>query len=263
MAKYHVLWSGGLDSTYLIFKLLGEGHIVTASYCEITNNVDKTPRELAALDELCKVFTNQNFKYEGVLCKVNVTGSFLTSFSQMPLWITALLCSGARDADYVAIGYVMGDQAIAYLDDLKNIWKAYGALSNKKMPELVFPLAKVAKEEILNELSPGVVKLVTWCESSGKTIPCGKCGPCWTRLGLDLRHESPEECRVFDANWMAAHQKRETEEEIAKKAEAAGELKITVEPLTEQEKDNRVLKVDISVLEPVGDIKIEGTVKVE
>jgi 7-cyano-7-deazaguanine synthase in queuosine biosynthesis len=200
MSTYHVLWSGGLDSTYLIHSLLNEGHVVRASYCEIINNKDKTIREQKAIKSLCKVLSHPKFSYLGVLCRVEVLGNFLTCFSQMPVWITALLSSGAKDADYLALGYVLGDDAISYLEDIQNIWNAYGGLSKKTLPLLQFPLKKVSKEDIIRKLPLNILKLVTWCENSD--VPCGKCPPCWHRLGSELfGGYIGDDRKVFTEGW--------------------------------------------------------------
>ncbi len=47
-----VAWSGGLDSTYLVWRCLRAGIDVTAAYFEIANNENKVKRERAALDRL-------------------------------------------------------------------------------------------------------------------------------------------------------------------------------------------------------------------
>lgn len=47
-----VAWSGGLDSTYLVWRCLRAGIDVTAAYFEIVNNESKVKRERAALDRL-------------------------------------------------------------------------------------------------------------------------------------------------------------------------------------------------------------------
>lgn len=63
--RYLVLWTGGLDSTSLVLKLLQDGHHVTAAYIEIENNDTKTERELHAISEISKYlnmkFDNFNF----------------------------------------------------------------------------------------------------------------------------------------------------------------------------------------------------------
>lgn len=197
MAKFHVLWSGGLDSTYLITKLLSEGHDVSASYCEIKGNVHKTSRELKAIEVLRSLIQHPNFKYAGTLLSVDVYSGVLTKFSQMPVWMLALLCSGGTSSDYVAVGYCMADQAISHLDDLKSIWKSYESLTyTGKLPELVFPLAKVDKRTMVEELSEEVFAATTWCE--GINAPCGKCPPCWRRMGMELMGDIPKHLHVFN-----------------------------------------------------------------
>jgi PP-loop superfamily ATP-utilizing enzyme len=51
----YVLWSGGLDSTYLIQYLLEKNpkQVVRAGYIELVNNVYKTKMETAAIVRCC------------------------------------------------------------------------------------------------------------------------------------------------------------------------------------------------------------------
>jgi len=59
-----VLWSGGLDSTYLVQKLLEEGRPVQAFYVEIKNNVEKTERERAAIEGMLPFFEGEDFSFK-------------------------------------------------------------------------------------------------------------------------------------------------------------------------------------------------------
>jgi len=56
MKKVAVLFSGGLDSTYLVWKNLNEGNIVYPIYIEIENNITKTILEKNRIELLYKEF---------------------------------------------------------------------------------------------------------------------------------------------------------------------------------------------------------------
>ena len=57
-----VLFSGGLDSTYLVWKNLKEGNTVVPIYLEIANNEDKSKLEKNRIELLRKVFNKLHSK---------------------------------------------------------------------------------------------------------------------------------------------------------------------------------------------------------
>lgn len=170
-----VLWSGGLDSTYMIYKYLQEHHRVEAYYIEIKNNKEKTKRELTSIKELCKLFKDYAFEYKGILAEfsLNIIDDNVSAFHQSPFWITsAYYLKGP-----VSIGYVMNDDSISYLQDYNNIAKSYNTLRNTPL-KLEFPLYKTSKQEILKYLPKEYLKHITYCESEEKLTSCGKCHSC-------------------------------------------------------------------------------------
>ena len=56
MANIFCLWSGGLDSTFMIDKLLKEGNTVVVGYIEILNNPRQMERERNARKIMTKKF---------------------------------------------------------------------------------------------------------------------------------------------------------------------------------------------------------------
>lgn len=176
-SHYLVSWSGGLDSTALIYRLLIDGHQVSAVYTEIKNNKSKTQRELKAIKSLCKILNQYNFIYLGKnsidLHVVNTTGLFL---HQIPAWIHSLVYASPKECDGgVCIGYVMNDDAISFLDEIKSVWDSYRVIKSH-LPELIFPLSKVKKEELYQGLPEKIKKLITWCELDN--APDCKCHSC-------------------------------------------------------------------------------------
>ena len=176
--KYLVSWSGGYDSTFLICKLLSEGHQVHGLYTSLLNNEQKTKRELQAIDDLYEnYFKNYNFTYSKD-SSVNIHGNCNLSLKQPILFLTSLLYSSGG-YDKVAIGYVLNDCAISFLPELNAIWNSYKMLSNDKIPDLEFPLIKVDKTTTVSSIPYKIKKYITWCESPVESnLPCGVCAPC-------------------------------------------------------------------------------------
>lgn len=87
------------------------------------------------------------------------------------------------------IGYVNNDDAISYLDDIKHIYESYQSISDKLMP-LTFPITKMKKIQMVDELPQRYLDLIISCENPriiGKETdnlieyePCCECVPCDT-----------------------------------------------------------------------------------
>lgn len=202
------LWSGGLDSTFMIRKLIDKGHNVSAVYIEVKNNVEKTKRERAAIDVLKQgvVFVHpRTGTIEG--CFVGhheILGTPSLMFGMMAGLIHGLLIeiSTAMQKgityDQVAVGYVMGDDAISFIDDFRKVWKSLEGITGP-LPELIFPLSKIKKIEIWNH--PLMITLkhnVTWCECPMElvnNVPCGECEPClkMAAIGINPNQEGNKE----------------------------------------------------------------------
>jgi hypothetical protein len=100
-------------------------------------------------------------------------------FKQLPFWLMAGMF--VSRVDTLAIGYLMNDDAISYLDEIKKAWNAMQFIRHDKVI-LEFPLMKAKKSEISTELPGEFLQHVVWCELPKKTPdgfePCGHCDPC-------------------------------------------------------------------------------------
>jgi 7-cyano-7-deazaguanine synthase len=197
--KIALLFSGGLDSTYLLWKNLKEGNTVTPIYVEIKNNEKKTILEKNRIELLHKEFKkefdpdaywegNSKLKHLHYLFNVGVSANEDSLyFKQVPIWTAATLFMQSLDVDEIQIGYVSNDDAIPYLDDIRKIYKSYQAIC-KPMKPLKFPLTKFKKELMARELPEKYLNLVVSCENpqiiSSKDVelveylPCCRCEPC-------------------------------------------------------------------------------------
>lgn len=197
-----VLWSGGLDSTALIQYYLGNNYKVTALPVALVGNVNKTIREAAAREELAKHFqrwnTDQN-RFELLQTSRVEMVSFgnLIGLSQAPIWLAALACRVERHHDEVAIGYVMNDDAASFSENIQAIWQSYGALTSDSplhmvdrhpWPPLVFPILRVSKRRLWDNLGHEITDKVTWCEGeAGPQDKCGECVPCKKMIYFGLQ----------------------------------------------------------------------------
>lgn len=184
----YVLWSGGLDSTYLIQHVLkNPKNKVIAGYVEIINNKYKTKSEKDAIQKMIPFFKEiykDRFQFLDTVLRTEVIfNSNWIGLVQMPIWMSTIMSTTPSDVDQIAIGYVMNDCAISYLNDFSSLIKKYGKLSSygqKQFPKVIFPLSKFDKDMISNDIVAELSQHVVWCENPHfETFkPCGRCIPC-------------------------------------------------------------------------------------
>ena len=162
-----VLFSSGLDSTYLVYKNLKEGNVVYPIYIEIENNVNKTIIEKNRIELLYKKFYEEfqfNIKPIKYVMKTNVNArEDSIHLKQVPVWILGLLFSQGLDVEEIQIGYVCGDDSTSYIKDMKKIYYSYERISDKLIP-ISFPLTKKKKWEIISKLPEKYHKYIYSCE---------------------------------------------------------------------------------------------------
>jgi 7-cyano-7-deazaguanine synthase in queuosine biosynthesis len=163
-----VLWSGGLDSTYLIWNLLQFGNKVTTGYISLPGNGNQAEREREAINNILPIFQknyHDRFNYIGEPIEVTFRHSnnnWQLSYPPLFLFLPYIM---TNDITEIAIGYVMNDDAISFLDEIKTIYNAMGGLTQTPLPDLTFPLIKHKKETIWYALPEEIRSYVTWCEN--------------------------------------------------------------------------------------------------
>ena len=184
----YVLWSGGLDSTFLIQHLLTiyPNANVFSGYVEIMNNPSKTRMEKQAIERLIPLLNskyNNRLKHIGTTLKCEISKvSEWIPLKQLPIWITSIISTTPYDIDEIALGYVLNDCAISYIHDIKHVISSWRKGFSPKFPNITFPLVKFNKEQIMNEIHFELINEVVWCEmpteNNGLFIPCNSCVPC-------------------------------------------------------------------------------------
>ena len=185
-----VLFSGGLDSTYLVWKNLKEGNTVVPLYVEIQNNGAKPKLEKNRIELLREMF-NEEFdnRVEKVRYSLTVDIDMANDgihLLQVPIWLMGMIY-GQGKFDELQAGYVANDDAISYLSDIKKIYNSYHTMVDDLVP-LKFPLMKIQKWRIVQDLPEDYRNLTVTCEAprivgnEDAVIldyePCGRCVAC-------------------------------------------------------------------------------------
>lgn len=191
-----VIWSGGFDSTYMLYNLIENGDI--KDECDLVSlavnmcGEKQISRECAARTQLLEVFKEKYPEISFRTHTINVTypefpccdlGS--NGLSQPILWVCNLIPfidSGSR----IYFGYISDDEAIPYLhinQDVVDLFIKYRDLHDVKIE---YPLKFWSKRLILtkvfkdtdNPIHNAMLKYCTTCENLLENDYCGDCVPC-------------------------------------------------------------------------------------
>lgn len=198
-----ISFSGGLDSTALLYLRLSEGNDVDTFYVIAGQHSDKVKRELYARENILK-WLRRKFKDRTIQDKiVNIeatvkfeisdrghkTGNWPDSTFTQPLsWLYG--AQFALNGDFhrsLEMAYVAEDQMTYYGERLKNVWEMLSPICKQKYVPLEIPFWHTTKAELLKIVPSSLLKLTWTCENP-KTInnsglvtairPCKACTPC-------------------------------------------------------------------------------------
>lgn len=176
-----VAWSGGLDSTFMIQHYLALGYGVDVINCNLTNaRPAQMKREQRAMSKMLKgYFKDKDVQPIGA-SHIRLGGNCFQALNlaQIPVWLFNLISYLRPEHTEVALGYVMNDDAVSFLDSISAIWNGYSGLVNMDLPPLAYPLIRYKKYRIFSEIHPELRKHVTWCENPEPADRCGMCPSC-------------------------------------------------------------------------------------
>ena len=152
-----IAFSGGIDSTALVIRNLKAGYDVTLLRYDIGNNWSKNILERKACDDIVqqlkKDFPGRDINYS---CRNNIElNSCGLALPQPVIWTSMLAMSEFNSWDKpeeIQIGYILNDDAISYLVDIKKLYNKFTPFRNSPAPKLVFPLTKEPKQDLWKEL---------------------------------------------------------------------------------------------------------------
>ncbi len=198
MSKYAgksvmLAFTGGLDSSYLLDRLIAVGAKITLlrmssiTFGHINNR---------------KVEDMYFKKLEGPFKKhtLNICPDYNTR-AIYPTQLINVISNAYKvcvDQDYLMLGVVNGDEAMLYIDCLKQLWDTYKFFVDKssKLAELAMPLVKYHKNYMTSDILSEPEKYPysiesSWCAMPVSTydnhyVDCGECTSCKAMAGMNL-----------------------------------------------------------------------------
>lgn len=197
-------WSGGCDSTLILYKLLKAGnknvrtisinhHQIPAKFQNKTSRM-MILRKLAKQGLKVKEHTELNINYD---CGGNVS---YHNMAQSSIWqFNAMVYLGEKENLY--LGYIKPDCIWHYRTELYNLFGNVCRITGRT-GKLETPLEWYTKEDVIKELANvGLENLVWWCESPNGEHdfkPCGKCVPCKTVSAAKNDFKKSKQLDVFE-----------------------------------------------------------------
>lgn len=183
-----ILFSGGLDSTALLYRQLQRGPC-DVMYADGGQHPAKIASELLAREKII-TYLNKTCPYkvrnDYRAPHITFAQSPDNRYSQPAAWIFAAL--SVIDPDLhteLRIGYVYDDGGFCrWLPNIESAWHNLQSFSRWRDPlPVVWPLIDVEKYQLLGEIDPELINMIWICEQpktkeGGGYTQCGECRPC-------------------------------------------------------------------------------------
>lgn len=195
--KHYVMWSGGCDSTLLLYEVLetyGPENVVAVSYNYpwLLNNKSKSEeihRELfkSKLRTMNKTYAttpiNQlEFKIDMKAISGEFPGLYYAGLPQAVAWLLSIpIC--ARDDSYIYTGAIKSDDLTLQLESYHDMFDGVSRTLSRKI-YLREPYLYLTKANVIEKLMRYGIYDTTWfCEiPSDINGPCYNCIPCKTHI---------------------------------------------------------------------------------
>jgi 7-cyano-7-deazaguanine synthase in queuosine biosynthesis len=185
-----VMLSGGLDSTYLSWKMMSEGETPHLHHVHIINKESIGKNQYKRMQPILSYFKKQEFDFKYTKSKFenkNVIGFD----SDLLLLVAQKICWNIRKPVQLVMGWNPFDMtrpAIASRAErniTSNLWNALiDSTGNKFIErEISFPLIEknIYKKDMIREMPKELFDLTWSCRRSRNNIPCNKCHACIER----------------------------------------------------------------------------------
>lgn len=187
-----MLWSGGLDSTWMLWQALQKGDVdfvtVDGGQCRNKQRSERHARSRAM--RWMHARTKYRAREIESQVKLHLAEMPALTWSQPVPWlIGALSVIDPKRHSSLEVGYVMGDEVNAVFEALKRTWEGLQQISKHgDTVPLNFPLGWTSKRRILENIPKGLYDCIWYCELPKKhddprvllRVPCERCVACIT-----------------------------------------------------------------------------------
>jgi 7-cyano-7-deazaguanine synthase in queuosine biosynthesis len=187
-----IAWSGGCDSTLVLWQTLQEQTLSSPSVRTIAvnhpyfNMPASNAREKKQRQVILKTLRKKGYRIDHQEVEIKADGfpKRKGGLGQPPLWLVFSVLYATPD-EPMAFGYIRGDDIWHYRQYFKEAWDNLSIIVGHRKSELLFPLEWLDKADVIDELREAkLLSLVWYCADRGDK-PCGKCSSCVThQLGL-------------------------------------------------------------------------------
>lgn len=183
-----IYWTGGLDSTFLVYYYLMHGYTVKCQWVEIKNNDAKNLAEIKARKEIkeklkaifmgCSFYNRFHFMNTPIM-SVGFMGNSLAELPQALIWIFAT--TFYTEKHDIVMGYCNGDDALGWLNQINTFIDCMNENMLKSPITVHFPLVGMKKSWFHKAMPKSLLDLTHSCEYvNGSEEECS-CGPCRRR----------------------------------------------------------------------------------
>lgn len=188
-----VMFSGGLDSTGLLYKLFKDNkYKIHVHHMNLINKEKRNEAEKIAVNKILEYFNNFDFYFsESTHEYPEFNGNFFWD-GDISSFISANIANCNKNIKFVAYGRTASDNMSA--DSIDRINRSNKIFSIICKAQKIYPIEKFKKIDIFNEL-PDELKKITWsCRTPSYNedliIPCKKCKTCHEMKKEGIIHHS-------------------------------------------------------------------------
>lgn len=177
-----LMFSGGLDSTGVFYKLIKEKRKLHVHHLHLVNKENRQKAENVAVKNICEYMKNLgDFKYSESYHEYPCYNSGFIWDSDLYNFIAGTICLNLSSIREVAIGRTKTDSSRRVDERAKRGTTIFESFNTKA--KKVYPLIDFTKKEIY-EMLPEDLRLLTWsCRTpiyygNDDIKMCGKCKAC-------------------------------------------------------------------------------------
>ena len=186
-ARLYMGISGGLDSSYMAWRLLKRGHPILFHHCRYRTSQQRFPHEAEAHKNVLEWLTDQGLTdWKLIETEFSASGSMTYPLldDQYLLWMAGLhlrIHKRRGNTSRADISHVVINSRQESLDRHGAIYqRMYRIMSLAAEREIVpiFPMERYTKEQMMADMPRELIELSWWCRAPVDGQPCNDCHSC-------------------------------------------------------------------------------------